>query len=346
MLVQGIIMGGLGYGIYINNLAYYEYIGNTLKNLIIKDEVYEVFLYVSLADNSTNYSNNIGVVFLNSIYNSLTNPMGIQGQADVKVDTMIGDTTNWVLIRGAFSIDINSSYLVIGNHYLYNDIEFNTPPTSFGWPPYYYIDDVCVVPLGGDCSIAAGRMRIESSEQQLLFAATPVGQQEYQSFWLRNPGLDTLHVSGFSTQNPVFIAPTGQYSVPPGDSVLLSVGFAPTAVQNYQDSLYITHDAPRSRYKVALEGEGLPVGVRGYAKAAFSVFPNPARGLAYLVSKDASEIVQVKLYNQLGQAILLQQTQSVQVELDLAGLAPGLYLVELVLADGRRGISKLLVINY
>ncbi len=341
---------GLGY-LFDPNPNFYgdvsEIMINELKSILIEGDLYEVSFRLSASELPPVHANNLGILFTNETYNALSNPAFKTGYDHGHVDFIINDTASWVPFNTLFQADSNYQYLMIGNFLYFNTAQIDTVASSFNFLyANAYIDDLCVVPLGGDCSIPAGRMRIEASEQQLLFAATPVGQQENRSFWLRNPGLDTLHVSGFSTQNPVFIAPTGQYSVPPGDSVLLSVGFAPTAVQNYQDSLYITHDAPRSRYKVALEGEGLPVGVRGYAKAAFSVFPNPARGLAYLVSKDASEIVQVKLYNQLGQAILLQQTQSAQVELDLAGLAPGLYLVELVLADGRRGISKLLVINY
>ena len=80
--------------------------------------------------------------------------------------------------------------------------------------------------------------------------------------------------------------------------------------------------------------------------AAVSVYPNPARGTVSLGLPATKSVSQVLLFNALGQQVLMQEVPAAHgnaVTLPLAGLAKGVYMVRVALAEGT--VTKRLVIE-
>ena len=80
--------------------------------------------------------------------------------------------------------------------------------------------------------------------------------------------------------------------------------------------------------------------------ANISVYPNPAHGTATVEIKDA-KVGEVMVLNNLGQRIGAQAKGQGQekITLDISGLKPGLYFVQILGADGQTKIYKELVVQ-
>jgi hypothetical protein len=132
--------------------------------------------------------------------------------------------------------------------------------------------------------------------------------------------------------------------LPKYDTLHYDVSFSPTSAGYVEDTLEL-----HSNYgvvRVRLTGNGISsVGTVASQPVSVQLYPNPANN-AVTVYAQGAEIAQALLYSSRGELLKTQSIAQSKGQLDLAGLPPGLYLVELVLADGRRGVSKLLVINY
>jgi hypothetical protein len=77
-------------------------------------------------------------------------------------------------------------------------------------------------------------------------------------------------------------------------------------------------------------------------ESALSVYPNPARGMAQLqLPSDGPAVVEVLALD--GRRVRLFQADGPTLDLDLSGLAPGLYVLAATPADGQRMVIKLTV---
>jgi hypothetical protein len=72
----------------------------------------------------------------------------------------------------------------------------------------------------------------------------------------------------------------------------------------------------------------------------FSLYPNPADKSVTISVKNGATILEVVIYNQIGQKVL--QGKPVNNTLDISTLSPGMYIVELVL-DQWKSRKKLMV---
>ena len=85
--------------------------------------------------------------------------------------------------------------------------------------------------------------------------------------------------------------------------------------------------------------DGTNLGVSENSIAGFSYYPNPTTGVLNLSS--AENIERVSLYNLLGQRVLGDRVEATSSQLDLSGLSPGTYLME-VTVNGQTGTYKVL----
>lgn len=146
----GGVMAGI---ISMHNVAplaqpYREYLSVKLNSPLINGEIYEAYMYVSLANYSRYATNNIGMYFSNF---DISNPntFGILNfEPQVNEKSLITDTANWVKIGGVFKANSAAQYLTIGNFLNdSNTIRFSRSTSSFPifHPyPYYFIDDITV----------------------------------------------------------------------------------------------------------------------------------------------------------------------------------------------------------
>jgi hypothetical protein len=87
----------------------------------------------------------------------------------------------------------------------------------------------------------------------------------------------------------------------------------------------------------------LPVGVKEYvdSKNLITVFPNPFQNAIYLNSNSVL-ITDMKISNELGIIIYNQKFKDFQITIDTKNLLPGIYMLEIAMANGNR-ISKKII---
>ncbi len=79
----------------------------------------------------------------------------------------------------------------------------------------------------------------------------------------------------------------------------------------------------------------------------FNIFPNPAKDVLNLdLINVADEEVNIKVYNQLGQAVLQQRSEftSDRIRVDLNGLSEGTYFIKVLSANGEQ-VKKFLIVR-
>ncbi len=101
----------------------------------------------------------------------------------------------------------------------------------------------------------------ELSVSNLDFGSVTLGNAVIDTFFIRNIGTATLHVTSIVSNNtPEFIVAPGSATVPAGDSVLATVRFAPTAAGPASATITFTDDALGSPHTLQASGTGLAVG--------------------------------------------------------------------------------------
>ncbi len=154
---------GLGYvGLYFYAPDdYREYIQASLNQTLIKDEVYTVSFYVSLAERSDFAIRELGVQFMENPINIATKknlsrkqlskvPGDKSNYFGIRYDDFYSDKKDWLLVEKEFTAKGTENYMLIGN-FMDNQrtqklrIKRNVTKGS-----YYYVDMVSVVPVNPD----------------------------------------------------------------------------------------------------------------------------------------------------------------------------------------------------
>ena len=114
------------------------------------------------------------------------------------------------------------------------------------------------VPLEGE---GVGSTQIAVSDTLLAFGGVCVGVATWRSFVVTNDGLCPLMVSSISTNNGDFSVDITSFTLPPGDTQLVSAEFTPSSVGLITGTLTITSNDPdHPTLEITLEGEGLEGG--------------------------------------------------------------------------------------
>lgn len=133
----------VGFG--AKDAAYVEYVQTRLARALRKGRTYEVTLHVSLADHSREGVSGLGALFTREhLITDNTEPLRQRPQ--VRVDSAVLDTGNWVAIIGRFEAEGGERYLTIGcfpNERL-ELARAHPPPQNVQPYAYYYLDDVQV----------------------------------------------------------------------------------------------------------------------------------------------------------------------------------------------------------
>jgi hypothetical protein len=153
---------------------------------------------------------------------------------------------------------------------------------------------------------------IALSDSALDFGGVTVGSQANLLLTIYNQGTADLVVSGMTNSLAVFTTDylPADSLIPPGDSLALTVTFAPADTFPACDTLIITNND--HSLMVALSGTGLPTGVAGPSTllgipATFGLRlckPNPARGstsIEYQLPKECR--VALEIYSITGQLV-------------------------------------------
>ncbi|MGA9115517.1 MAG: S8 family serine peptidase [Bacteroidota bacterium] len=118
----------------------------------------------------------------------------------------------------------------------------------------------------GDSTLAAPYFNNEGPPTPAVFAWSPsflsfgnvvTGDSLADSVWVKNTGGSALGVSSAAWDDPAFRVSPGSGSVPPGDSLLFRVWFAPSSPGPASGHLVFVHDAAGSPDTVGGEGEAM-----------------------------------------------------------------------------------------
>jgi len=141
-------------GIICYNLIhnYREYIEGELLKPLIKDSLYCVSMYVSLAKKSYYGIDGLGM-FLSKrrLSSDYWLPLRLNPQISNNPGQIINDTCNWVRIFDVYKAKGGEKYITIGNFWKDEEIQFeiingnSINHTKFSNYAYYYIDDVAVI---------------------------------------------------------------------------------------------------------------------------------------------------------------------------------------------------------
>lgn len=159
----GLRYAGIGHFIYDPAGGRYEYLGTPLLAALAVGQEYHVEYWVSKAEFADRASNKLGTIFLNKGYDAIDSAFYMPERAHVYTDSIITDETGWTKVEGSFVADSAYTHMAIG--YMFTNSQYVSGlGDSLTFPLcYYYIDDVCVIPVGGDCSLALSAAQPQQS---------------------------------------------------------------------------------------------------------------------------------------------------------------------------------------
>lgn len=157
-----------------------EYPGVELIEPLVIGEEYELSFFVSTSYSqdptaSRRVTNNLGILLLTNPWLDMNELGTIPNFAHINMDAQVTDTTNWIQISGVIVADSAYRYAAFGN--FFDDDQTNVSLFDGGGEgslAYYFFDDFCVVPLGGDCTQALSAYELNSKRHLCHIYPNPV----------------------------------------------------------------------------------------------------------------------------------------------------------------------------
>ena len=84
-------------------------------------------------------------------------------------------------------------------------------------------------------------------------------------------------------------------------------------------------------------------GIKENRNNEFAVFPNPTNGMITITSKALTSVMNVAVYNVVGDMVHESKTTQTKTQLDLSYLSNGVYFVKVSLAEGKQATYKLVI---
>ncbi len=161
-----------------DSISYREYISTNLSSPMQIGEMYTISLYTSNGMSNIRYggygTNNFGIYFSiikpNQVY---ANPILVSPQLEI---SEIYYSNNWEQISFSFTPDQPYEYISIGNFRENTETNIEQFESySVQGTAYYYIDEVCVIKEGDDCSVLTTSLNSAiEKEQAIQFYPNPV----------------------------------------------------------------------------------------------------------------------------------------------------------------------------
>ncbi len=183
--------------------------------------------------------------------------------------------------------------------------------------------------------------RLASFERLLGFGGVFLGAHRDTVITLRNIGADTLRVNSIRSTNEQFLPLSSTESIAPGDSLRLSLRFAPDKVGIFSGVLVISSNSPGSPDSLFLSGSGISTkGVRPMAGIPSQFFleqnyPNPFNPTTTVrFGTTEAATVELSVYNTQGQRVVQLFNEQLpagtfEFSWNASGFASGVYLLRL-----------------
>ncbi|MFM9986707.1 MAG: T9SS type A sorting domain-containing protein [Flavobacteriales bacterium] len=174
---------------YSNKESYREVAVTQLNNPLEVGQIYYASFKISptlMIDTNSGiahlFSNNIGLKFFQEINDTSLSFLEFTNNADLYLEEVITDTSNWFNISGTFEATETFSYLAIGNFFSNELTDTLHTNSSNNFAAYFYVDDVCVSMNPLDC----GATGLEGSSLD-------------ETFLFPNPANDVLHIKSMNS---------------------------------------------------------------------------------------------------------------------------------------------------
>jgi len=180
------------------DINYREYIQARLLEPMQSGEKYCVSFRVRLATASKFAVNQIGLYFSeldiskDRVKSQIESNIGVDPHVRNPVQRILDDKKNWVEVCGLYTATGSENYIVIGNFYLYSRTRVVEDPDALANElgkeySYYYIDQVLVFPLKGNCEACGCIPHDLNAEfetmQRTISVITTGGQPPYKYQW-------------------------------------------------------------------------------------------------------------------------------------------------------------------
>jgi len=178
-----------------------------------------------------------------------------------------------------------------------------------------------------------GPPHIHTNPQSFFYDTTIVGQISEQMFMVSNIGGETLEITDISSNNPVFIAGSGNFSLEPEESMELTITFAPPEEMWYEGEITIhSNDPSTSSLIIGVSGYGITdVGTVEIEKNNFILYPNPADGILFINA--ATEILKIKIFNNHGELVQSDVPISKDYLMNVKSFVSGIYFFSIETTD-------------
>ncbi|MCB0698968.1 MAG: T9SS type A sorting domain-containing protein [Chitinophagales bacterium] len=160
----GVPLNALGYqqpasgdaycGFYVHaNTSWFEYIAAPLPQPLVKGKTYHISMSVVLSNQMKVATDNIGVLFLDSVPNTplaTTNILPNTPQVSFSSFGIISDTLNWTRLSASFVADSAYDYMVIGGFKYTSSgygYQLDTLSATNSYYSYYYMDSLVLTLL-------------------------------------------------------------------------------------------------------------------------------------------------------------------------------------------------------
>lgn len=176
---------------------YREYFQGSLSSPLVAGTQYKIEFYVSLADNSKNGCNNIGLKFSTTPVN-VTSMCVYAATPDVNyTGTPITDKVNWTKLEFCYTPTVSGlQYFMIGNFFSNVATTTITVPGTNSGNAYYYLDDVSIQPSLTTPVTPTATATSNCSSTTMTLSALPAGV----NYTWTAPGGGSI-LSGVNAQN-------------------------------------------------------------------------------------------------------------------------------------------------
>jgi hypothetical protein len=126
---------------------YREYLQVELNDTLLNSKCYLVSYYVNLHNKSWLAIKNIDA-YLSPLPPNVPSPNKVLPYpAQIISQSSLTDTLGWTVVRGIYVATGNETHLTIGNFNDDTQMIFDTVSAIIGYDPYYFVDDVSVIPI-------------------------------------------------------------------------------------------------------------------------------------------------------------------------------------------------------
>lgn len=175
------------------------------------------------------------------------------------------------------------------------------------------------------------------------FPETEIDQTAEESISITNTGTAILEIFNINTNNYIFSANLSEITIAPGATEELLISFNPEAEELYEGILSLESNDPyQTLINIDLSGQGRLIDqVQNLNNQLIQVYPNPTDDILYI--QTSLNWMEAQLFNLKGQLLISEKVFNSSIDLNLASLDSGIYLLQIISSD--KAFKKKIIIK-